>query len=430
MTRFESLLVLIGLYLVWPLYQALDYILVQPFANPADMANYAASILAYNWLLWNVLLGLKLPVLQRLLPYDFRIRAHVLSTMALTAFLVWHTIYYLAVNPKDLNLTTWALMAIYPTLVLLSVLWIPVPGIRRLRAWLLSGANAAVTRGYDLLKVTHKGLYIVLAALTYLHIVEAKIIGVASPASSIGFQLLFVLAAVAYLWTRIRNRWLPTVRVVSVASQGGITRLVLTSHARLRYQAGQFAFLRFSVPGLRGEEHPFSFASAGHEDTVEFAIKEVGDFTRKLARLAAGDRVRVNAGFGSFSPRPRYRNRSPVFIGTGVGAAPILSVLKNLAAQNHREPLVCLIAVSRRDELIDEPSWAQFHESLPGLDLRILVSSEGAPRLETVLAGLRDPAEKDYWLCASDGVRRGLVRTLVALDVVASQIHYEAFSLG
>jgi len=157
MSRFESLLVLIVLYLVWPLYQVVDYILVQPFANPVDMLNYAASILAYSWLLWNVLLSLKLPLLQRLLPYDFRIRAHVLSTMALTVFLAWHTVYYLVVTPKDLTLTTWLLMVAFPLLVLLSVLWIPVPGMKRFRSWLLSGAKEAANKGYDLLKVITRG---------------------------------------------------------------------------------------------------------------------------------------------------------------------------------------------------------------------------------------------------------------------------------
>jgi 3-phenylpropionate/trans-cinnamate dioxygenase ferredoxin reductase subunit len=367
-------------------------------------------------------------LLQRLLPYDFRIRAHVLTTMALTVFLAWHTVYYVVVTPKDLTLTTWVLMVTFPLLVLLSVLWIPVPGMKRFRTWLLSGAKTAATKGYDLLKVIHKGLYIVLAALTYVHIVDAKIIGVASPASSLGFQVLFLITLTAYVWTRVRNRLLPTVEVVSVASHGGITRLTLTNHPRLRYQAGQFAFLRFAVRGLRGEEHPFSFVSAGHEDTLEFAVKHVGDFTKKLAGLVPGDKVRVNAGFGSFSPRSKLHRA--VFIGTGVGAAPILSILKDLAARGHQGPLTGFVAVSRRDELIDPHAWEQLRQRLPGLDLSVLVSSEGAPRLEAVLARLKDPAECDYWLCASDKVRRDLVRILRTLEVPAAQIHFEAFSLG
>lgn len=428
MTRTESLLALLVVYLVWPLYQSLDYILVQPFASPADMANYFASIFSYNWLLWNVLLGLKLPPLQRLLPYDFRIRAHVLSTMAFSLFLVWHTVYYVVINPKDINLVTWSLIVVFPVLVLLSLLWIPVPGVRRFRAWLLSGAQSAVTKGYDWLKLVHKGLYIVLAGLTYWHILDSKIIGVASPVSSFGFQWLFGMTVVAYLWARVRNRLLPTVGVVSVKSVGGITRLVLTNHPRLRYQAGQFAFLRFAVPGLRGEEHPFSFVSAGHEPTVEFAIKQVGDFTKKLTGLVPGDKVRINAGFGSFQPRPRHRRL--VLIGTGVGAAPILSILKNLAAQGYQKPLTCLIAVSQREELIDAPIWEKLSKDMPGMDLQVLVSSEGSPRLGPVIEGLQDPADNEYWLCSSDRVRRELVRHLADLDVPSNQIHFEAFSLG
>jgi len=426
-SRMESLLALMVVYLAWPLYQALDYILVQPFVNLADMANYVASIFAYNWLLWNVVIGLKLPVVQTLLPYDFRIRIHVLTSMGLVVFLVWHTVYYVVLNPMDINLVTWGLIVAFPLLIVLSVFWIPVPGLRHVRRWLLGGAQAFATRCYDALKLTHKGLYIVLAALTYFHVLDAKLLGVASPASTFGFQSLFVVTLGAYLWTRIRNRLLPTVQVLSVTHQGGITRLVFSNHPRLKYQAGQFAFLRFLKPGLRGEEHPFSFVSAGHETTVEFAAKHVGDFTAKLRDLVPGDRVKINGGFGNF--RPRSSQKPLVLIGTGVGAAPILSLLKHLAAQQVQEPLTCLVAVSRREELIDPPAWDELTQKLPGLDLRILVSEEGAPRLETVLSTLADPGEREYWLCSSDRVRQALVKTLAA-EVPKHQIHYEAFSLG
>lgn len=428
MTRIEGLLILLVIYLVWPLYQALDFILAQPFASVIDMANFVASIFSYNWLLWNVLLGLKIPALQRILPYDFRIRAHVFSTLALTAFLVFHAIYYLVLVPKEITWVTWGLMIAFPLIVLLSVFWIPVPGVRRFRQWVFGGVHSVATRFYDFLKTIHKGLYLTLAILTYLHVIDAKIIGVASPASSFGFQFLFFMTMVAYLWTRLRNRLLPTVEVVSVASRGGITRLVLTSHPRLRYEAGQFAFLRFAKPGLRGEEHPFSFVSAGHENTVEFAVKQVGDFTQRLTTLVPGDKVRVNAGFGAF--RPRSVRGGLVLIGTGVGAAPIVSLLRRFVAEGSQGALTCILAVSRRDELLDAIHWEELPKQLPGLDLRILVAEEGSPRIETVLSKLADPAEREYWLCSSDRVRQNLVRTLAELDVPGSQIHFEAFSLG
>jgi predicted ferric reductase len=414
--------VLIALYVLWPSYQAVDYILVQPFAGVLDMANYVASIFSYDWLLLNVLLGLKLPVLQRLVPYDLRIRAHILSTVLMAGFLVWHTVYYLVLNPKDINVVTWGLMAAFLLMVLLSAVWSPVPGARRL--WL--AARRVLARAYEVLKTTHKGLYLVLAGLAWWHILDAKIIGVASPVSSWGFEGLFVLAAAAWALTRFRNLALPSLPVLSASTSGGVVKLVLGQGGRLSYRPGQYAFLRFAKRGLRGEEHPFSFVSAGGP-TVEFAAKEVGDFTKKLKYLAPGDRVRVNAGFGNFRPRS---DRPLLLVGTGVGYTPLLSVLRDLAARGHTGEVRCYLAATRAEELPGAGEWDALRARMPGLQVRTLLSEQNSPRLETELSGLDEPGRYECWLCSSARVRSGVVSKLRELGVPRRHIHFEAFNWG
>jgi len=428
--KVRAVFLLAAFYLVVPLLQAWDYGSAQPFADAIDNLNYVASILAYNWLLLNVVLGLKLPALQNTVPYDLRIRVHLWTTLGLTVFLAWHAVYYLFLKVKFIDLVTWTLMGTFMGLLFLSALWIPLPGLKRVRERTLAVVRHGLLRSYDGLKTIHKGLYLALAGLTYLHILGAKVIGVASPWSTFAFQALFVAVAVLWIWTRVRNRILPSLEVTSVAAQGGIVRLGLAPHPRLSYQPGQFAFLRFEHPELRGEEHPFSFTSATHEDEVGFAVRELGDFTSRLTRLRPGDRVKVNGGFGAFRPP---RGTEPLaLIGSGIGAAPLVSILKDLNQRQNDREVLCLLAVTRRSELLDPAGLESLRQTMPDLALKIFVSEEGSPLYgEQMFAReIPDPKRYRYYLCSSDRVRQVVVASLSALGVKRRKVHYEAFQLG
>lgn len=420
MVRVRGIILVLALYLAWPLYQVFDYIAVQPFANTIDMANYAASILAYNWLLLNVLLALKLPVLQRWVPYDFRVQAHILSTLAIVAFLAFHAVYYFFLNVKEINAVTWSLTVLFPVLVLLSVRWIPLPVVKFFHR----------PGPYDLRKTIHKTLYVVVAAFAYFHVVDAKIIGVSSPLASAGYPVLFGVTVVAFALTRLRNRFLPVLTVKNVEVQGATLRLTLNASPRLRYRAGQFAFLRFLVPNLRGEEHPFSFTSVPGEASVQFAIKNVGDFTQKLVQLQPGDRVQVNGGFGAF--RPQHVHRPLALVGTGIGAAPLVSLLKDLQKKEPQAPVVCFVSANSREDLVDPDWWDQLPGGFPGLDLKVYLTGQGAPLLgkEVFDNELVHPDRYEYLLCSSSRVRMALVGALESLGVPKKQIHFEEFAFG
>jgi len=65
-------------------------------------------------------------------------------------------------------------------------------------------------------------------------------------------------------------------------------------------QPGQFAFLRVKKSGLT-EPHPFTLAGRGEEGQVRFAIKPLGDFTKRLREnIAEGDKIQIEGGYGRF----------------------------------------------------------------------------------------------------------------------------------
>lgn len=428
--KFRGALLLIVLYLVLPLVQSWVYLAGLPFADSIDTVNFAASIFAYHWLLANVLMSLKLPVLQNSLPYDLRIRIHVFSTLGLVAFVVWHGVYTIFLKAKMIDIVSWSLVGVFAGLLLLSMLWVPLPGFKTFRTKVQQAVRWGALRSYDWLKASHKVLFTALAALAYVHVVQSDILGEVPAVFAWAYQGLFLVTAAAFLWTRIRNLTLPSLEVVSVAAEGGIVRLALEPHARLHYRSGQFAFLRFDHPELRGEEHPFSFTSAGHENEVAFAVRPRGDFTAKLTQLKAGDRVRVNGGFGAFHPR---RGTAPLaLIGSGIGSAPLISILKDLAVREPHREVVCLLSVRSRDELLDAPALEALKAVMPQLTLRVLIPREDGQYYgpEVLARELGDATRFQCFVCASDEVRAVVVRALKGLGVRPRRIHFEAFNLG
>jgi predicted ferric reductase len=94
--------------------------------------------------------------------------------------------------------------------------------------------------------------------------------------------------------------------------------------AALKYQLGQFAFLKMKVPGLR-EPHPFTIASSPDEKCLRFVIRDLGDWTHRLvSSLAVNDRIVVEGPYGHLAPMPHHPVDHVIWVAGGVGITPFL----------------------------------------------------------------------------------------------------------
>ncbi len=85
-------------------------------------------------------------------------------------------------------------------------------------------------------------------------------------------------------------------------------------------QPGQFAMLEVPRAGTL-LHRPMSIMDAG--DTLEFLIREVGQGTRSLVSLQAGDEIRMIAPLGQ-GFAPAMQGQREVLVGGGVGASPLI----------------------------------------------------------------------------------------------------------
>jgi len=409
--------ILIVFYALLPAGQLIVYLATRQALDPANTLNFAASILCLHWMLAQTLLAAKIPVLQRLLPYDARIRFHVLASVGILVTLVYHGVYKIAAG-KEIDLVSWALLGVFTLMLVLALLWVPFfrRGIQR------------QALSYDRSKSLHGWLQLALTALLFFHIAGSGFFDDLPVASAVLCYALFVGATVAFLLSKFGLFHLGAT-VVDAHQSEGIVTVRMIPDRRPRYRSGQFAFLKSGGPAGWKEDHPFSFLSNPQDPLVSFAVRARGDFTRGLASLRPGDRVKVNGGFGNFRPGAEP---GICFVSTGIGMVPFLSVLKDLRDSGDPRPIHFHLAVNHEDEVPERERLEDLAAGMPNLNLKVLVKPSGHQRFsrEYFHREVGDVKSFTYYLCSSAKVRAEVFRALRSLGVARASIRWEAFELG
>lgn len=92
---------------------------------------------------------------------------------------------------------------------------------------------------------------------------------------------------------------------------------------------GQLGML--SLPNIG--EAMFSITNQG-EDYIEMAVKETGTLTNALHQMEVGQQVGIRGPYGNGFPMDELKGKDLVFIGGGIGLAPVRSVIMHCI--NHR----------------------------------------------------------------------------------------------
>lgn len=229
-------------------------------------------------------------------------------------------------------------------------------------------------------------------------------------------------------------------RVVEVVRERGNTWTLTVAperHAGMRFEPGQFAWLTLRASPYALQEHPFSISSsAARPERLSFSIKELGDFTRTIKDVRAGEPVYLDGPYGAFSI-DRVPATSCVFIAGGVGIAPIMSMLRTLADRGDQRPLLLVYANNHWENVI-------FRDELEGLrtrlNLRIVhvlfrphAGWQGERGLVTkeLLARVlpQNCRELEYFVCGPKPMNRMVEHGLESLRVPLRQVHTELFDL-
>jgi len=201
------------------------------------------------------------------------------------------------------------------------------------------------------------------------------------------------------------------------------------------FEPGQFAWLQARRSAFALTYHPFSISSsAEHPERIRFSIKEHENFSRDIAELLPGDTMYVDGPFGAFV----LPATGPiVFIGTGVGVTPLLSMLETLADRGDTRR--CELWLGNRDER-SIAGRAELESLEQRLDLSVAhVLSRPSPEwrgrtghVDAAFVRSRVPLAapgSSFCICGPDAMMDEVERTLTELGVHRAAIHSERFGM-
>lgn len=191
------------------------------------------------------------------------------------------------------------------------------------------------------------------------------------------------------------------------------------------HQAGQFAFVEFD----RTEgAHPFTISSAWRGDgRLMFGIKGLGDYTRTLPeQLRVGQAVTVEGPYGRFDFRDKGRRQ--IWIGGGIGIAPFIAGLQQLAS---REPSANIDLYYSTDAPADD-----FIDNLRSLAQRagvrfhlVLPQQEGRLTLDRLAREVPEWQEAEVWFCGPKAFGDAIREAMSARGFNAARFHQELFDM-
>lgn len=405
-----------------------------------DEVASAAGLVALAMILAEFFLLGRFRSITRRAGSDGIMRAHQLLACAALVLAVLHPFLY--VSPMT-PLPVWDVTGRTAVNYGWAQLW---PGIA---AWLLLGGLVATAIGRDIIGLRYEawrllhGLgAVAIASLGVLHALRAgrysadpllEWVWIALLGLSVG-ALLYVYVIAPLL--RRRRPW----RVSSVAPVAERTWAVTLSpdfDGHLAYKAGQFAWLNIGRGVFSLNENPFSISSAPSAGRdVEFIIKELGDFTRTLGRTSPGTRAWLEAPHGHLIHEGHEEAPGIALVAGGVGIAPLLGILRELAATGDPRPTVLLYGNRHEGQIVFEEELQRL-SSTHGTEVVHVLSHP--PKGWTGPTGLIDeallhahfgiPARRDwlYILCGPPAMLHAVEAGLIALGIPASQILSEQF---
>ena len=127
----------------------------------------------------------------------------------------------------------------------------------------------------------------------------------------------------------------------------------------LSFDAGQFAWLNIGRSPFSLHENPFSISSAPAErPDIRFVIKEVGDFTRGIGDVVPGTTAYLDGAHGNLTLKGR-QGTGVALIAGGVGIAPLLSIARQLVAENDPRPMILVYGNRVEEQIVYEDELRQ-----------------------------------------------------------------------
>ncbi|MGO4940301.1 ferredoxin reductase family protein [Fundicoccus sp. Sow4_D5] len=207
----------------------------------------------------------------------------------------------------------------------------------------------------------------------------------------------------------------------------------------MTYEPGQYVFVRLKNSSLPAESHPFSISSAPNDgaNKLEVMIKKSGDFTNRLDELRVGDVATLEGPYGHFLDKDtKHSQVAMVLLAGGIGATPILSILRQQMKEASNRPIDLVWALAYKEDLMLLDELEAMKVKNPNFNYHFIFSDEevaGYPfgfvtgeYLATI--GLEEAySQSRFFICGPPPMMNAVKGVLAKNGVVDERIYIEEF---
>ncbi|OBC08400.1 oxidoreductase [Mycobacterium sp. 852013-50091_SCH5140682] len=210
--------------------------------------------------------------------------------------------------------------------------------------------------------------------------------------------------------------------------------IAIPNRSELAFLPGQY--VNIEIPGT-GQTRSYSFANAPHDDRLTFLVKlsPGGLMSEYLARRAAvGDEITFSGPHGSFFLREA--DRPVLMLAGGTGLAPILSMLRTLAAAGSHRKIHLIYGVKSDIDVVETDSLAEIADRLPGFTWEHCVSDPAgtAANKGRVMTLMRPEqlyhGDVAVYLCGPPAMVDSVRGHITGFGIDVSGFFYEKFALA
>ena len=223
-------------------------------------------------------------------------------------------------------------------------------------------------------------------------------------------------------------------RAVRLVSSEEIARntleLVFEKPDRFVYEPGQYVFVSINNPlYIEGDMPLRSLSMVSHPDESELRFivrKSNSSFKKSCEALRAGDRVTIYGPDGAFTLDRLPVGKGLVFLVSGIGVTPVISIFKELKKRRFDGPLFLFYSNRTSEE-------AAYHDFFMNLDLDNFhyrpVFTGHQPRINEslILEGISDPGLFNYFIVGTSGFLDSMTGILQKNGVPEANIRTDDF---
>jgi len=284
---------------------------------------------------------------------------------------------------------------------------------------------------YQIWKFSHKflGLAFIFASL-HIFFIGSDI--AANPFLKVYFLILATLATAAFLYRAVLGKFL--VKKFEYIIENVIN---LPDHTveiemtpikkELKFLPGQFVFASFINKSISKEAHPFSISSSSN-GLFKIAIKELGDYTKKIKSLEKGDKVLIEGPYGKFN----FKNFSEkqIWIAGGIGIVPFLSMARSLTSKDSDYKIDMYYSAKDNNSFIFPEELIQISKSNTNFKIEFWQTDKhGFVTAEAIKKTSSKINDCDILICGPQIMMTEMKKQFLKLGVKKNRIQTEEFQL-